>query len=167
MAATYDFLGKATGDSTSAVLTLSGIDQTYQDIEFLCHIISSTGGGSSGKVTLNGDTGSVYQRSCVRNTAGTMYGKSEGTTSWDINYSQGKAGGFGLVKIYIPDYASAVDHPASYFSTGGDDDTSWELALGALSYTPGSAAAITSFTWTGTQTIVTNSAICAYGINYS
>ena len=167
MAGTYDFLGKATGDSTSAVLTLSGIDQTYQDIEFLCHIISSTGGGSSGLVTLNGDTGSTYQRTCVRDNSGTMYGKGETAAGWDINYSQGKAGGFSLVKIYMPNYASAVDHPASFFSTGGDDDTSWEIQLGALSYTPSSPAAITSFTWTGTQTIVTNSAICAYGINYS
>ena len=167
MAETYAFLGKVTGDASSVVLTMTGIDQTYQDIEFICHIISSAGGGSSGMVTLNGDSGTFYKRSCVRDNGGTMYGKQETAAMWDINYSQAGAGGFSLVKIYIPDYATAVDHPAMYFSTGGDSDTSWEIASGGISYTPSTPAAVTSFTWTGTQTIGTNSVICAYGINYS
>ena len=167
MAETYTFLGKVIGDTSSVVLTMSGIDQTYQDIEFVCHVISSTSGASSGQVTLNGDTGSVYQRACVRDNGGTMYGKGETRANWDINYCQSGDGGFSMVRIYIPDYASAVDHPASFFATGGDDTTHWELQLGALSYTPGSPAAVTSLTWTGTQTIVANSTICAYGINYS
>lgn len=168
----YDFLGRATADGSAMTLTVSGIPQTHKDLEIICHVISDTAAASSGKITVNGDSGGNYRRNGWRINGTTLYGIADipGSGGWDINFSQG-SGAFGgpaaaLAKIYLSNYSTAVDHPGSYQSTSWDSYTSGEQAVGGLLYDNSSPAAITSITWTGVYTIKADCTITVYGIDY-
>lgn len=172
MATSYDFLGKVTATGSASVMTLSGIPQTHKDIEFIFQAkTGATHGASGADITLNGDTGSVYHQTAWLKNGTTMYGQQQASIAhFDIGYGQGPATGDGMMgftRIYISDYASAVDHPGIYQSTSWDNNSTGAMHWGGNLYAPGSPAAITSVTWTGVYTIEANCSICAYGINYS
>ena len=172
MAPTYDFLGKVTADGSSAVMTLSGIDQTYQDLEIVCQVkTAATYGASGGRVTLNGNTSTVYAANGVRVNGSVLYGDASTGTSWfDVSYSQGPAINsdmLGFAKFYFPNYAAAEMHTGNLWHSSWDSTTAGQAAYMGVLSNPGSAVALTSFTWTGVYTIEANCTICAYGINYS
>jgi len=172
MATSYDFLGKVTATGSASVMTLSGIDQTYQDIEFIFQAkTGATYGASGADITFNGDTSSVYHQTAWLKNGTTMYGAQYSSNAhFDIGYGQGPATGddmMGFTRIYVADYASAVDHPGIWQSTSWDNNSTGAMHWGGNLYAPGTPAAITSVTWTGVYTIEANCGICAYGINYS
>ena len=153
-------------------MTLSGLDQTYQDIEFIFQAkTDATHGASGSDITLNGDTGSNYSQAAWGKNGTGFYGdQKSGVTNFDINYGQGPGINddvMGFCRIYIADYASAADHPGFYQNSSWDNNSTGGMWWGGVLYAPGSPAAITSVTWTGVYTIEANCSICAYGINYS
>ena len=172
MASTYDFLGKVTATGSSTVMTLSGLDQTYQDIEFIVQAkTASTSYGASGAdVILNSDTSSSYSSSAWGKNGTGFYHDQYTKTHFDINYGQGPGNNdktMGFYRLYIASYASAVDHPGFFQNTSWDTNAVGGMWWGGCSYAPSTAAAITSITWTGIYQIEANCSICAYGINYS
>jgi len=169
MAETYQYLGRATATGSAMVLTVSGIDQTYEDIEIVFHVISAAAAASSGKVTCNGDSGSFYKKCAWRINGTTLYGEQQSSTYWQIRYGQGAYTGpeYAYAKIYLPDYATAIAHPGVYRSSSWDSYTQGEQAFGGLLYEPSTPAAITSVTWTGVYTIQADCTMTVYGINYS
>jgi len=171
MAGTYDFLGKVTADGSSAVMTLSGIPQTHQDIELIFQAkTDATYGASSTDVTLNGDTGSNYRKTSWGINGNSQYGEASATTHFDINFGQGPGINddmMGFLRMYLVNYTNAVDHPGFYQNSSWDNQNTGAQWWGGVLYNPSSSAAITSVTWTAVYTIEANCSIAAYGIDYS
>ena len=175
MASTYDFLGKATADGSAAVLTLSGIPGTYQDLEICCQVkVAASYGTLDARISLNGDAGtSHYSKVSLRihGTSNSAGANEAGEGYIALDNGTGPATGSnmsGWAKIYIADYASTDDHSINCWTTAWDSTTSGCVSYTCGMYMPGSGAAITSITWTiASGVIESGCTIAAYGINYS
>ena len=172
MAATYDYLATATAVGTPLYLEVTGIDQTYQDLEvIIMSKANATYGASSGKLTFNSVTSSDYSFTTVRKNGSSMYaGIWNSQTSMDMNFAHGPATGSqmsGFVKVYIPGYASSTAHPVNWWSTSWDSTTAGEISYTAGIFEPSSAAAITSMKWTCVYAIENGCTMTVYGIKYA
>lgn len=171
MAATYDHLATATASGTPLYLEITGIDQTYQDLEvIIMSKANATYGASAGKLTFNGVTSSDYSWTKLRKNGTTMYATiSNSQADFDINYAHGPATGSqmsGFVRVYIPDYASSTNHPVNWWSTSWDSTTAGEISYTAGLFEP-SAQAVSSMKWTCVYAIENGCTMTIYGIKYA
>lgn len=146
---TLTFINSFTADGNTSTFSFGSIPQTYTDLVMLLSL-RSTSGSTYSSVTplINGSLPSFTQRWIFANNGTTPAGSTSASYWGDIHGVSSAASSFGNQKIYIPNYAAAINK-AMYFEAVGSNDTSNAFPeLGTITWN--STAAITSIGGTST-----------------
>ena len=82
MAATFDEIGSVTADGTTVAIEVTGIDQTYDDLQVILEFfIDDSGAVATGYVSVNGDTATSTYNS------DTMIYEADGSYTYQEDYN--------------------------------------------------------------------------------
>ena len=170
----YESIATVNGTGSSAVITLSAIPSTYQHLQ-IRFVAKGTRNGSNENldITFNGDTGTNYSQHRLRADGVSTIQSGGGATASSILINNpipassttfGLANMFGVGILDIFDYSVTTKAKVMRLSTGftiNGATTEWvQICSGAWR----NNSAITSITFTATDSLTSNTSFALYGI---
>lgn len=161
MAATYDLLGSAVSDGTVPALTVTGIDQTYDDLAIFvtAYSLGSTG-STTGIMRFNNSSATIYSMNSMllidnanQNDTETSGATAYTVTSWPSDTSS-TSNAWGYLQIDVPNYTK-TNFPADKYSAmtvqylNNRDSQTTDGATGLVAWGLDLDAAITEVNWVG------------------
>lgn len=159
-----------TGSST-ALVQFNNIPQYFTDLYLVSSLRSSSAGGTDGcAIVLNGDFGTNYSMTVVRNNTGSA-NSYRFSNSGPMYYNQVPAAGlttgaFSNDEVWIPNYTGSNFKQLISSWVSENNSTSWDSVMGQHAILWRSTAAITTLrvSTTSGSPMVANSTVSLYGI---
>jgi hypothetical protein len=166
MPITYNLIASSTLSSSAASVTFSSIPGTYTDL-ILKLSLRNTANQFYGKITFNGSP--TVTQSIISGYGSGVSAYTDSSAYMQIsgnNQSASTSNTFGIQNIYIPNYTSAVNKPASLFSVTENNGTTAYIEARAARIA--NTVAITSMTFASASgDLASGSSFFLYGVKNS
>jgi hypothetical protein len=170
--ANYTLINSNVLSSSAATVTFSSIPATYTDLVLRASIRNDDSGTITGvlRLQVNGLSSSIYSFTALYgNGSASSSARASATTDITDIYLAGNltdANTFGIVEIYIPNYAGTAKKPvASYGASEGNTSPSPSMAANAGLIDLTSAITSISLLNNSTKQFLTSSSFYLYGIS--
>ncbi len=170
MPATYTLISSNVLSSSAASVTFSSIPATYTDLVVRFSVRSDRASTFDNIETrLNADSGTNYSNILLAGDGATASSSSSSSgTIWGTQITNGNtstSNTFSNSELYIPNYTSTSNRPASVFSVQEDNSTTARIRLNAYLYRGASAITSMAFTPSNGTNWLSGSSFYLYGIS--
>lgn len=172
MPVTYVNIASSTVGSATSTVTFSSIPSTYTDLVLLGSIRDTEGAANvqNLRIRLNNDSTTLYSFTQLQgNGSAAIVDIATGRTNFLVNQGTNSTGStantFASFELYLPNYLSSTNKPASLFSfTENSATQAYINATAQLYRSTSTISRIDILSSAGNNTIAVNSSFYLYGI---
>lgn len=170
MATTYTLINSNVLASSAASITFSSIPATYTDLVVRFSVRSDRSSTFDNIETrLNADSGTNYSNTLLSGDgSAAASSNSSNANIWQVQITNGDtstSNTFSNSELYIPNYTSTANRPASVFSVQEDNSATARIRLNAYLYRGASAITSMAFTPSNGTNWLSGSSFYLYGIS--